>query len=84
LPAGQRQKATQLIGDISRKWNKMSAEEQIAATDPLLADIEELREMKKLAVRNVPLESFQDASSSLKTLEKEVCFELLYYLSLAH
>ena len=82
MPAGQRQKATQLIGDISRKWNKMSAEEQIAATDPLLADIEELREMKKLAVWNVPLESFQDASSSLKTLEKEVCYELLQYLSL--
>jgi len=55
----------------------MSLEEQINVTDPLLPDIEELREMKKLAVRNVPLESFQDASSNLKTLEKEVCFRII-------
>jgi hypothetical protein len=56
----------------------MSLEEQINVTNPLLPEIEELREMKKLAIRNVPLESFQDASSNLKTLEKEVCFCIIF------
>ena len=50
----------------------MTYNEQIAATDPYINDLQELREMKKLSARNVPIEAFGDASHSLMQLEKEV------------
>lgn len=52
----------------------MTYDEQVAATDPHLEDLQELCEVKKLSVRNVPIEAFQDASTTLQSLEKEVGF----------
>jgi hypothetical protein len=50
----------------------MSSAEQEAATDALVQDLEDRREMKGLSVRNVPLESVRDAQATLQSIEKEV------------
>ncbi|KAF8161431.1 hypothetical protein B0H34DRAFT_796223 [Crassisporium funariophilum] len=58
LPVGEKKKALYHVGAISRRWNAMTLDEQKAVTDHLLEDIEELCEMKKTSVRNVPIEAF--------------------------
>jgi hypothetical protein len=50
----------------------MSSDAQDKATKDLVSEIEELREMKKFSMHNVPLNSVNDASKNLNGLEKEV------------
>lgn len=50
----------------------MSVDKQKSITEPLISQVEDLREMKKLSTCNVPIEAFGDASQSLAQLEKEV------------
>ena len=78
LEPGQRKKATELMSGISQRWSQMSVDEQNRVTEPLVDEVEALREMKKLSARNVPIEAFGDASHSLMQLEKEVCMHDLF------
>ena len=50
----------------------MSYDEQKKVTKDLVKEIEELREMKKLSVHNVPIEAFHDTTNSLGSIEKQV------------
>lgn len=53
----------------------MSKSEQEDATQSAVKDLEDHREMKKLAVRNVPLEAFHDCQKSVGAIDREVfCF----------
>lgn len=55
----------------------MTEDEQNAITEELTPLIEEQREMKALARRNVPLETFADAQKNLQRLESEVSLHIL-------
>jgi hypothetical protein len=59
----------------------MSKEEQIKATEVAVRELEDHREMKSLAARNVTIESFHDARASLQTIEREVRFYYLHHVT---
>jgi hypothetical protein len=50
----------------------MMKEEQEIATDDLVDELKDHREMKSLSCRNVPLQAFHDARATMNSLEKEV------------
>lgn len=50
----------------------MSKSEQEDATQAAVKDLEDHREMKKLAIRNVPLEAFHDCQRSVEAIDREV------------
>ncbi|KAG1792701.1 uncharacterized protein HD556DRAFT_1238935, partial [Suillus plorans] len=66
-------KAAQCAGEIAERWNSMSKSEQEDATQSAVKDLEDHREMKKLAVRNVPLEAFHDCQKSVGAIDCEAC-----------
>ncbi|KAF9524895.1 hypothetical protein CPB83DRAFT_752564, partial [Crepidotus variabilis] len=72
LPVGEKKKVHQIAADAAQTWQSMTKEEQVAYTAPLLKDIEELCEMKKLSIHNVPMASFNDATTSLGHIEDEI------------
>lgn len=75
LPDGAaRRRASDLAPVIAAQWKQMSKEEQNAATDDLIPELKEHREMKKLAVQNVPINAFHDTQVSLKKIQDEVSF----------
>lgn len=71
-----RRKANELAPEISARWKAMSEDEQGAIGEDLIPVIEEQREAKALARRNVPLETFGDASKTLQNIEAEVRLNL--------
>ncbi|KAG2071455.1 hypothetical protein BDR04DRAFT_977302, partial [Suillus decipiens] len=56
---------------IAEQWNAMSKSEQEAATQSAVKDLEDHHEMKKLAVRNVPLEAFHNCQRSVEVIDHE-------------
>jgi hypothetical protein len=50
----------------------MSKEDQEKATDELLKDLGDFRDMKKLSVQNVPINAFHDTQVTIKKVEDEV------------
>ncbi|KAG1798354.1 uncharacterized protein BJ212DRAFT_1203498, partial [Suillus subaureus] len=64
-------KAAQCAGEIAVRWNSMSKSEQEDATQAAVKDLEDHCEMKKLAIRNVPLEAFHDCQRSVEAIDHE-------------
>jgi hypothetical protein len=57
---------------ISEKWQSMSKEEKIAATDSSLQDLKDQKEMRALSLQNVPINAFHDVRSNLTAIKSEV------------
>ena len=75
LPSGvPHLKATDVNTEISAMWKNMSLEEQIAATDNVVAALKERREAKAQAPHHVPLHAFHDMQANIDSIEKEVVF----------
>ncbi|KAG6870423.1 hypothetical protein C0992_000119, partial [Termitomyces sp. T32_za158] len=60
----------ELAAALKEQWNGMSPEEKIALTDPLLEELKEIRANTTYGRRNVLIESFNDATQSLLTMER--------------
>ena len=69
---GERLKAPEITAIARKTWQKMSYDEQKAATTDAVQDLQEIREMKTLSKRNVPLSAFHDTKKTLKSLESHV------------
>ena len=57
---------------VSAKWQAMSNEEQIAATDYSLQDLKDQKEMDALFLQNVPINAFHDTHANLAAIKSEV------------
>ena len=69
---GERLKAPEVTAIAKKTWQKMSYDEQKAATVSAVQDLQELREMKTLSKRNVALSAFHDTKKTLESLEHQV------------
>ncbi|KAG1721553.1 uncharacterized protein EDB91DRAFT_1024695, partial [Suillus paluster] len=56
-------KASQCVKELASRWNNMTKAAQEEETNDAVQSLEEFREMKNLALHNVPLNAFQDARS---------------------
>ena len=63
---------TTVTKEISENWNRLSAEEREAITAEPVQQLEELRESRRLAAHSVPLNSFHDTKSTIKSIETQV------------
>ena len=50
----------------------MSEAERVALTEDAVKELQELREMKKYAIHNVPIAAFHDNHAAIAHLEDEV------------
>jgi hypothetical protein len=57
---------------VSAKWQAMSNEERIAATDDSLQDLKDQKEMHALSLQNVPINAFHDTRANLAAIKSEV------------
>ena len=64
---GERLKAHEITAIAKQTWHEMSYDEQKAATAPAVQDLNDEREIKVLAKRNVPLSAFHDIKKTLDT-----------------
>lgn len=71
-PDESRVKATQVRRDIAEKWNAMSQQEKIDATEGLMEDLEDHRNNKALASHNVPINAFHDIRATLDSVTQTV------------
>jgi hypothetical protein len=71
-PDEPRVKATQAGRDIAAKWNAMSQQEKIDATEGLMEDLEDHRNNKALASHNVPINAFHDIRATLDSATQMV------------
>ncbi|KAF8896627.1 hypothetical protein BD779DRAFT_1668380 [Infundibulicybe gibba] len=69
---GNCKKATELSSEIAASWNSMSPTEQATATEGMLDELTEQREMKQLSLRHHAADAFQDARITIATLEREI------------
>lgn len=60
------------ISEIRATWNAMTKEEQFAATDKAMEELEEKRAVKVLAERKLAHSSFQDARHTAETIQEDV------------
>ncbi|KAG1869943.1 hypothetical protein F4604DRAFT_1583844 [Suillus subluteus] len=67
-PDESRVKATQVGRDIAEKWNAMSQQEKIDATEGLMEDLEDHRNNKALASHNIPINAFHDIRATLDSV----------------
>ncbi|KDQ14414.1 hypothetical protein BOTBODRAFT_44760 [Botryobasidium botryosum FD-172 SS1] len=58
-----------VVKEIQPKWNAMTKDEKKAATVDAMAEIEETREMKLLAVQNLPINAFNDVRANVQAME---------------
>ena len=72
LQNGERLKAPEITAIARKTWQKMSYDEQKAVTTAAIEDLQEVREMKTLAKRNVALSAFHDTKKTLESLESQV------------
>ncbi|KAG6875042.1 hypothetical protein C0992_005414 [Termitomyces sp. T32_za158] len=72
LAQHERHKVHDVAAEIAKVWNAMTPEEQKAATDPLLEELQEYRDSMAFGRRNVQLESVGDATQSLASLEHNI------------
>ncbi|KAG2154475.1 uncharacterized protein EDB93DRAFT_1248271 [Suillus bovinus] len=56
-------KASQCVKELASRWNNMTKAAQEEETNDAVQSLKEFREMKNLALHNVPLNAFQDARS---------------------
>jgi hypothetical protein len=66
-----------IVVEVSAQWKCMNKEERSDATDNLMQSLGDQREMKDLALHNVPLNAFQDGRKTLDSIDREVCFYLI-------
>lgn len=76
LPAGApRYSSTDDIrAEIRASWNAMSREEKAEASADLVAELNEVKEMKALSVQSVPISAFHDVRASMDIIFEEVRF----------
>ncbi|KAF4575240.1 hypothetical protein EYR36_006598, partial [Pleurotus pulmonarius] len=60
------------ISEIRATWNAMTKEEQFAATDKAMEELEEKRAVKVLAERKLAHSSFQDARHTAETIQEDL------------
>jgi hypothetical protein len=72
LQNGERLKAPEVTAIAKKTWQEMSYDEQKAATISAVQDLQEVREMKTLAKRNVALSAFHDTKKTLESIENQV------------
>jgi hypothetical protein len=73
LPAGEpRQKSSALTAQISVRWKSMSKNEQIAAMDSSLQDLNDQKEMCALSLQNVAINAFHDVRANMAVIKSEV------------
>ncbi|KDQ10068.1 hypothetical protein BOTBODRAFT_640759 [Botryobasidium botryosum FD-172 SS1] len=58
-----------VVKEIQPEWNAMTKDERKAATVDAVAEIEETREMKLLAVQNLPINAFNDVRANVQAME---------------
>lgn len=63
---------TALVKDLRVSWNAMTREQQVEATKHSVKELEEQREVKSLAVRNVPKSCYHDTRATLASVEERV------------
>ncbi|KAI9059828.1 hypothetical protein FKP32DRAFT_1613971 [Trametes sanguinea] len=61
-----------VISEISAKWQAMSKEEKEWVKEDLVKDLDEVKEMKALAVQSVPISAFHDARATLDSVFEEL------------
>lgn len=66
-------KANDIAREAADEWANMSEEERIAATDDVLAKMEELRENRKHAAHSSAIAAFHDTRSTMDRWDEEVC-----------
>ncbi|KAG2743899.1 hypothetical protein P692DRAFT_20746183 [Suillus brevipes Sb2] len=64
-------KASQCVKELASRWNNMTKAAEEEETNDAVQSLEEFREMKNLALHNVPLNAFQDVRKTLETLDRE-------------
>ena len=62
--------------EISENWKRLSPEERKAVTVEPIQELEEQRESRKLAAHSVPLNSFHDTKSTIKSIETQVSLSI--------
>lgn len=72
-----KEKVDAIVAEVSAQWKCMNKEERSDATDNLMQSLGDQREMKDLALHNVPLNAFQDGRKTLDSIDREVCFILV-------
>jgi hypothetical protein len=60
----------------------MSQEEQVAATEDTISELNARREAKALAPHHVPLHAFHDTRANIDSIVKEVGFYTFFYPSI--
>ena len=57
---------------VSAKWQAMSNDKQIAATDYAIQDLYDQKEMQALSLQNVPINAFHNTHANLAVIKSEV------------
>ena len=75
---GERLKAPEITAIAKQTWNKMSYDEQKAATAPAIQAIKDEREVKVLAKHNIPISAFHDIKKTLESIENQASFFICF------
>ncbi|KAG1797154.1 hypothetical protein EV424DRAFT_1333583, partial [Suillus variegatus] len=67
-----KEKVDVIVAEVSAQWKCMNKEECSDATDNLMQSLGDQREMKDLALHNVPLNAFQDGRKTLDSIDREL------------
>ncbi|KAG1897856.1 uncharacterized protein F5891DRAFT_956561 [Suillus fuscotomentosus] len=67
-----KEKVDVIVVEVSAQWKCMNKEERSDATDNLMQSLGDQREMKDLALYNVPLNAFQDGRKTLDSIDHEL------------
>lgn len=66
------QSAAELAPSLSEKWKSFTPEEKLEYTKDAVKELEERRQSKAFAVRNVGKSCLQDASKNLESIKEQV------------
>lgn len=73
VPEGERRSMiTALVKDLRVTWNAMTREQQIEVTKDAVKELEDQREVRSLAVRNVAKSCYHDTRATLASIEERV------------
>jgi hypothetical protein len=81
VQADERLKAHEIIAIAKQTWHKMSYDEQKAATVSTFEELNDEREVKVLAKRNVPLSAFHDIKKTLEGIENQASLSFALFSS---
>ena len=73
LPAGQKLKSNDVVGEISRKWKMMDSETKVAVTDPLMEELVALQEEADTKAKIAPVHVLNDVNATMAKITREVC-----------